>query len=490
MDDINNGNWEDGSIEQILRLEKNTDGIIQVKAFGFHKDLKPQGYDWNGNSIKYFVDLSQLSSDIRATTNKYLKQNNVTTFDQKPNSVLDDVFPGNQTIVLDGNSSCVSLILKGLDISKEFLKTAEFEREVYQTDLQSEIKLPAIATGTTESIARSVTDITSLVSFGYDIIFDDEVRRQTIEGFGAIKDQVVEDPSMLFPLLRDVVIEEFTGATYDQYTELTDDSTDSGRRNHLSSKIAVRSAASLFAGGKVVAQLPEMAFELARKISLTKGFKRFDLREAQDIYKTFFDDFDLADANIKKKFLDNPDYVDAWIFFKQYDVDASLRQNFGAMDAFLAKRAGKEIPAPETYLSKEFIARHLAKFEDGAAFIFTKQDVVSSRYKSFSPNKFVMPKSDIKKIVSKYKETGSIEFLEDALGYKRGALSGKDIYVLEIEKPKVKLPIGNEAGANEFWLPGGKNSGGYNEAVLDNIVITHNNDIENLKNSFQIKDYK
>jgi len=42
----------------------------------------------------------------------------------------------------------------------------------------------------------------------------------------------------------------------------------------------------------------------------------------------------------------------------------------------------------------------------------------------------------------------------------------------------------------EFWLPGGKTSGGYNEAVLDNEVITHNNDINNLKNSFSIKEYK
>ena len=41
------------------------------------------------------------------------------------------------------------------------------------------------------------------------------------------------------------------------------------------------------------------------------------------------------------------------------------------------------------------------------------------------------------------------------------------------------MPIGNENGANEFWLPGGNTSGGYNEAVLDNMVITHNNNVEN-----------
>ena len=40
--DINNGNWEDGSIEQVLRIGKDANGILEIKALGFHKDLKPQ----------------------------------------------------------------------------------------------------------------------------------------------------------------------------------------------------------------------------------------------------------------------------------------------------------------------------------------------------------------------------------------------------------------------------------------------------------------
>lgn len=52
------------------------------------------------------------------------------------------------------------------------------------------------------------------------------------------------------------------------------------------------------------------------------------------------------------------------------------------------------------------------------------------------------------------------------------------------------MPTGNEAGANEMWNTGGKTSGGYNEAVLDNMVIMQNNDINNLQNCFPIKEYK
>ena len=45
-------------------------------------------------------------------------------------------------------------------------------------------------------------------------------------------------------------------------------------------------------------------------------------------------------------------------------------------------------------------------------------------------------------------------------------------------------------GTNSKWIPGEKTSGGCNEAVLDNMVITHNNDIKKLKNCFSIKEYK
>ena len=45
-------------------------------------------------------------------------------------------------------------------------------------------------------------------------------------------------------------------------------------------------------------------------------------------------------------------------------------------------------------------------------------------------------------------------------------------------------------GTNSKWIPGEKTSGGCNEAVLDNMVITHNNNVENLKNCFSIKEYK
>lgn len=95
----------------------------------------------------------------------------------------------------------------------------------------------------------------------------------------------------------------------------------------------------------------------------------------------------------------------------------------------------------------------------------------------------------MQKIIKKFKETGDTDFLEDALGYKRGTLKNKDIFVYEIESPNVKIPSGNEGGVNDLWIPGGKTSGNYNEAVLNNVKITHNNSLESLSSYKPIRDY-
>jgi len=52
------------------------------------------------------------------------------------------------------------------------------------------------------------------------------------------------------------------------------------------------------------------------------------------------------------------------------------------------------------------------------------------------------------------------------------------------------MPDGNEIGANNLWLPGGKTSGGYLESVIIDKLnpsskIKHNKDIENLKTQFE-----
>ena len=149
---------------------------------------------------------------------------------------------------------------------------------------------------------------------------------------------------------------------------------------------------------------------------------------------------------------------------------------------------------PETYLSSIYISNHLKLFEnEGGAFIAVKTWLETGKYSEFPLKKYVMLNSDMKKAISEYRTSNNLEGLEDALGYRRGDLKGfeNEIYVFYVDKSKYRfeMPNGNEDGANIFWEPGGKTSGGSREAVIIDIVdpklqINHGKNIENLKGLF------
>jgi uncharacterized Zn-binding protein involved in type VI secretion len=139
-------------------------------------------------------------------------------------------------------------------------------------------------------------------------------------------------------------------------------------------------------------------------------------------------------------------------------------------------------PNPEIYLEPKYIEEHLREFKDhGGGFIFTTADISNKKYPTFNPNKFLMSGSDLDSVVFNFKNTGNLTELENSLGYDPGYLSGKDIYMMKIPNPKVVMPTGNESGANSLWRPAGLTfPGGMKEAVLDNVPIAHNNDINKL----------
>ncbi|EQM71299.1 PAAR domain-containing protein [Pseudomonas solani] len=145
-------------------------------------------------------------------------------------------------------------------------------------------------------------------------------------------------------------------------------------------------------------------------------------------------------------------------------------------------------PPPGDYLEQPYIDKHLKTFKDeGGAFLFTADDIANPKYAAFNPNKFVMADSDLSSVVAQYKKTGDVSVLESALGYDPGSLAGKEIYMLKVENPKVLMPTGNEGGVNSLWRPGGlTHPGGMREAVLDNVAISHGNDINVLKSAHDV----
>ena len=83
---------------------------------------------------------------------------------------------------------------------------------------------------------------------------------------------------------------------------------------------------------------------------------------------------------------------------------------------------------------------------------------------------FVMPKHVADDIV--IKSGGDIKKIESLLGLNPGDLGDTPVRIDIYNPTGLRMPSGNEPGANEFWLPGGKTSGGIPEAVIDQTPVS------------------
>ncbi len=145
-----------------------------------------------------------------------------------------------------------------------------------------------------------------------------------------------------------MVLEEFTGATTENYEEMISDATNTGRKHHLTTKTTVRTTTSIFTSGKIITQLPEMSLELVKKMAKEQFFKKIDdlsdvaddvleqfrkkLKALPDGGEKLLDDFkELTDAESLRMLIDNPDFVDNWKMLDEAGVDESIRKNIDAV---------------------------------------------------------------------------------------------------------------------------------------------------------------
>jgi len=78
---------------------------------------------------------------------------------------------------------------------------------------------------------------------------------------------------------------------------------------------------------------------------------------------------------------------------------------------------------------------------------------------------YVLPRSYVDDVIRQ--SDGDLRYIEGALGLDSGQLSGSDTRLVFItDLPDLRLPSGNESGANDQWLPGGLTSGYIPEAVI------------------------
>ena len=127
-------------------------------------------------------------------------------------------------------------------------------------------------------------------------------------------------------------------------------------------------------------------------------------------------------------------------------------------------------PPPANYLSAERISEHRAAFEDGASRFSLQHNVDKYGLGQRDGTTFVMTPSDANEILRQ--AGGDPRKLEQALGLPAGQLDGSTLVRVDfpaevMDDLDVRMPSGNEAGANDQWLPGGYLPSGADEAVLN-----------------------
>jgi hypothetical protein len=142
------------------------------------------------------------------------------------------------------------------------------------------------------------------------------------------------------------------------------------------------------------------------------------------------------------------------------------------LDALAKKAAGEEVPLPNTYLDAKYISTHLSKFDDGGSYLVPKS-VLDNRGRDLlgrPDGQFIIPKSEMDNLLSK--TGGDIGKIEKELGIPEGLWQGQElsrIDIADLSDLNKRMPTGNEVGANELWIPGGKTPAGYSEVVVDQI---------------------
>jgi hypothetical protein len=136
-------------------------------------------------------------------------------------------------------------------------------------------------------------------------------------------------------------------------------------------------------------------------------------------------------------------------------------------DEILALPKGSR-PDPAEYLSFKYIEQHLEKFHEGATKFMPESNLAKYGIAQRDGTSFVMPKTEAHALINSV--LYDPRTTEKALGLPEGFLDSNKVIRIDIDHPDqfdLRLPSGNEAGANEQWIPGGKLPDGASEAIVN-----------------------
>ena len=136
-------------------------------------------------------------------------------------------------------------------------------------------------------------------------------------------------------------------------------------------------------------------------------------------------------------------------------------------DEIIATPKGSR-PDPTTYLSPEYVDQQLHLFDNGATRYMTEDNFNKYGIGQSDGTSFVLPRSEVDALM---RETGGEpRAMERALGLPENYFATHPVVRVDIPPSGLdglRLPSGNEAGANPQWIPGGKLPDGTSEGVID-----------------------
>jgi hypothetical protein len=134
-----------------------------------------------------------------------------------------------------------------------------------------------------------------------------------------------------------------------------------------------------------------------------------------------------------------------------------------------------ERPDPSEYLPHSYIEQHLHRFDDGVTRFMPEDSLDKYGIAQRDGTSFVMPKAEADELLAA--SQGDPKILERALGLPEGFFDSKNLMRIDVANPRdydLRLPSGNEAGANDQWIPGGELPDGSHEAIIDGGEIPDN----------------
>ena len=155
--------------------------------------------------------------------------------------------------------------------------------------------------------------------------------------------------------------------------------------------------------------------------------------------------------------------------------DVELKQGVSVEHVFkeVIQKPINERPDPSTYLSPSYINKHLSEFDGGVTRIMVDTSFNKYGIGQVDGTSFVMTKREADAIISA--ANNDPVKIANALGIPQSQLKTGGLIRIDISNPKsagLRLPSGNEAGANSQWIPGGKLPNGSLEAVIDAPKVT------------------